>query len=75
MFHNFPNPSDIDMKFIDQVQPEMIGQMINHLEIHLDKHMAPHNDREKAISERLLSLITYTRQRAWKIQEELSSKK
>lgn len=76
MYH-FPNPSDIDRRFIDNTKPEELEDLLAHLQMSFEKVLAPQSSQERMHSLHIESLIRITRANiaALEILEEVEARR
>lgn len=61
--YNFPNPSDIDSKFVNNLSKERIDELINHLQLRFENILTPNSTKEKLETLHVESLIRIARAR------------
>lgn len=66
---DFPEPGDINKAYIDKLDALSLPNLVSHLQLKLEKTMAPQSSVEKMHSQHVLSLINITRKRL----EEINS--
>ncbi len=64
---NFPNASDINAKFVENVEPDLVPDLIQHLQMELGRVLAPQNSRDRMHSLHIESLIRITRAKQFAI--------
>lgn len=59
--YNFPEPKDMDSKYIDHVPKEELEDLLAHLQMRFEKVLAPQSSQERMHSMHIESLIKITR--------------
>lgn len=59
--YNFPEPKDMDRKYIDHVPQEDLEDLLAHLQMRFEKVLAPQSSQERMQSLHIESLIRITR--------------